>query len=581
MVRKRSDRLKQPSAMRGEVIMSLVMFGFVGIAIGSFWWVMIVGGWLTERPSPTGVIAQIKSLIARDTAWTGLHTVLVFVPFIIAGVIAVVIAMRRSKKDKTKARVDESARFMGRGWELEQLSLANAKEKAEMLGVETDVPGLQLGQTVIGNQMLYSTWEDLSIDIWGTRRGKSTSRVIPALLSAPGPALTTSNKRDVLDATRDVRAVNGEVWVFDPQGVAQEEPAWWWNPLTFVVDETKADELAEHFAASVMSGGSRNADPFFTNKGKTLLSSLLLAAAVDKRPILDVYGWVTDERSARDAVDILDRHGYLLQSQAVAMEVAAPDKQRAGVFSTAEGFVSCLRNSRLHPWIMKLGENDKRPHFVPEEFVEDSNTLYSLSREGAGNAGAIVTALTVAVADAGVRKATRSPKGRLKRPLVMPLDEIANVCRWSELPNLYSHYGSRGIIIMSILQSWSQGVDVWGPEGMRKLFSAANIRIFGGGVAEREFLSEISDYVGDYDKRTRSISAGPGGGSTSSDIKRETTLSVADLQALSRFRAVVIASGAPATLIKTIPWMTSDRAPEVQASIEAHDPGYQKGSDDE
>lgn len=581
MVRTRSDRLKQPSAMRGEVIMSLVMFGAIALAVASFWWVMIAGGWLTHRPSPVGVVAQIKSLIDKDTAWTGLHTFLVFVPFILVAAVAIVVAVRRGKKDKTTARVDGAAKFMGRGWELEQLSLANAREKAEQLGVDSDVPGLQIGKTVEGNQMLYSTWEDLTVDIWGTRRGKSTSRVIPALLTAPGAALTTSNKRDVLDATRDVRAVNGDVWVFDPQGVAQELPSWWWDLLTFVEDETKADELADHFAASVMSAGSRNSDPFFTNKGKTLLSSLLLAAAVGKRPILDVYGWVTDERSARDAVDILNDKGYFLQSQAVAMEVAAPDKQRAGVFSTAEGFISCLRNSRLHPWIMKMSEDDDRPQLVPDDFVKGSNTLYSLSREGAGNAGAIVTALTVAVADAGVRKATRSPRGRLKRPLVMALDEIANVCRWSELPNLYSHYGSRGIIIMSILQSWSQGVEVWGQEGMRKLFSAANVRVFGGGVAERDFLTEISDYVGEYDKRTRSISAGPGGGSTNSDIKRETTLTVADLQALSRFRAVVIASGAPATLIKTIPWMTSDRAPEVQASIEAHDPGYQEVSEDE
>ena len=32
-------------------------------------------------------------------------------------------------------------------------------------------------------------------------------------------------------------------------------------------------------------------------------------------------------------------------------------------------------------------------------------------------------------------------------------------------PNLYSHYGSRGIVLMTILQSWSQGVEVWGEPG--------------------------------------------------------------------------------------------------------------------
>ena len=43
----------------------------------------------------------------------------------------------------------------------------------------------------------------------------------------------------------------------------------------------------------------------------------------------------------------------------------------------------------------------------------------------------------------------------------------------------YSHYGSRGICMMTILQSWSQGVEVWGRDGMRKLWSAANVKVYG------------------------------------------------------------------------------------------------------
>ncbi|WP_425326984.1 type IV secretory system conjugative DNA transfer family protein [Rathayibacter caricis] len=82
----------------------------------------------------------------------------------------------------------------------------------------------------------------MGILIAGPRVGKSTSLVIPALTAAPGAVVTTSNKRDVLDPTRDLRAQVGDVWVFDPQKVALEEPTWWWNPLTYVTDDTKARE---------------------------------------------------------------------------------------------------------------------------------------------------------------------------------------------------------------------------------------------------------------------------------------------------------------------------------------------------
>ncbi len=54
--------------------------------------------------------------------------------------------------------------------------------------------------------------------------------------------------------------------------------------------------------------------------------------------------------------------------------------------------------------------------------------------------------------------------------------------------------------LMTILQSWSQGVQVWGRDGMRKLWSASNVAIYGGGVKEPEFLNELSQMIGDYDR---------------------------------------------------------------------------------
>ena len=208
-----------------------------------------------------------------------------------------------------------------------------------------------------------------------------------------------------------------------------------------------------------------------------------------------------------------------------------------------------------------------------EHFIREGGTLYSLSKEGRGTAGPLVTALTVAVVEAAEELAAVSPGGRLSTPLLGVLDEAANVCRWRELPNLYSHYGSRGIVLMTILQSWSQGVDVWGEAGMKKLWSAANIAVYGGGVKEKEFLEMLSALIGDYDKRTTSVSVGKGQRSITEQLARERILDIADLAALPKGRAVVLASGTRPTLITTQPWMTSPYAAEVKASIQKHDPG--------
>jgi type IV secretory pathway TraG/TraD family ATPase VirD4 len=459
---------------------------------------------------------------------------------------------------------------MAKGRDLQALGLRGATATAERLGV-TGSPGVPVGRTVLGRQMVYGSWEDMHIDVWGPRTGKTTSRAIPAILAAPGAVLVTSNKRDIVDATRDVRAADGPVWVFDPQAVALEEPTWWWNPLSYVTEEVRASRLADHFAAG-SRGPDAKTDAYFDPAGQDLLAGLLLAAALDGRPITQVHTWLT--RPADDtAVDILRAHGYAQTANAVGGVVNAPEKQRGGVYGTALQMASCLTNRQVAQWVTPQGPDDGRPQFDPAGFVRSKGTLYSLSKEGRGTAGPLVTALTVATVEAAEELAVHSPGGRLPVPMVGVLDEAANVCRWRELPNLYSHYGSRGIVLMTILQSWSQGVEVWGRDGMRKLWSAANIKVYGGGVAEAEFLNELSQLVGDYRYTNTTRSSSRQGTSTSHDHDRkERTLDISDLAALPRGRAVMLASGAPAALLETVPWMHGPHAEAVRASITAHDP---------
>lgn len=523
----------------------------------------------------------VLKLAKGDTAWPAAATpaligILVLVALLTtAG--GVLYARRRGKR----SRVDRAASRMGRGRDLEPVGRKQAAATAKRLGVET--PGLVIAKTVAGGRPLYQGWEDVSVDIWGPRVGKTTSRAIPAILEAPGAVLVTSNKRDVVDATWGPRSTHGDVWPFDPQGIVGAPPDWWWNPLTYVTDEVKADILADVFASAGRDPAART-DAYFEPAGQRLLANLLLAAALAKRPLTQVYLWLSDP-SEDEPVGVLEEHGYPLLAAALQSVVNAPEKQRGGVYGTAQQISSFMTNREAMRWVTVDGApaprsatpsnpwtTSRRREFDPHEFVKTSGTVYSLSKEGRGSAGPIVTALTVAICEAAEEHAKRSPGGRLPVPMVAVLDEAANVCRWRELPNLQSHYGSRGICLMTILQSWSQGVEVWGRDGMRKLWSAANIKVYGGGVSEVEFLSELSQLIGDFDLSTTSVSHGRGGRSTNRAVRRERVLDVADLQALPKGRAVVFASGAPATLVRTLPWMAGPHAAAVRASIAKHDP---------
>lgn len=566
-----NNRRPQPGRVTGETIALFVVLGLVLVALVTVYAAAKFGHQIAGLPPiPADPWQTLFGVIKGDVAWPMASTVIaaavLVVLLVVGGMVWRVAARRRAHS----SRVDHAARYMGRGRDVETLTHKSVTETAQRLGVQ-GTPGVPIGCTVSTRTNLFGSWEDMHIDIWGPRTGKTTSRAVPAILDAPGAVLVTSNKRDVLDATRDPRAVVGPVWVFDPQSVAREEPTeWWWNPLSYVTDEVRAAKMAEHFASGSRDPGART-DAFFDPSAQDLLAGLLLAAALDGRPITDVYRWLT-RPTDKEPVTILQAGGYELTADQVAGVVFAPEKQRGGVYGTAQQMASCLTNRQVARWVTPQSAADHRRQFEPEAFVREGGTLYSLSKEGRGTAGPLVTALTVAVVEAAEELAAASPGGRLPRPMLGVLDEAANVCRWRELPNLYSHYGSRGIVLMTILQSWSQGVDVWGESGMKKLWSASNIKVYGGGVAEVEFLRMLSDLIGDYDKRVTSVSTGRGQRSVSEQLTRERILDVADLQAMPKGRAVVLASGARPTLITTQPWMTGQHAEAVTASIAAHDP---------
>jgi type IV secretory pathway TraG/TraD family ATPase VirD4 len=187
-------------------------------------------------------------------------------------------------------------------------------------------------------------------------------------------------------------------------------------------------------------------------------------------------------------------------------------------------------------------------------------TLYSLSKEGEGSAGALTGALTTTVLTEAERTAQSSPGGRLPVPLVPVLDEVANVCRWRDLPDRYSHYGSRGIICACYVQSWSQGVDCWGREGMRKLWGAANIRVYGGGTHEAEFLEDVSRICGEWDAPATSLSTAKGGSGAAggrtytASTRRERVLDVSTLGALPASRAVVMLPGTYPVVVRKVAW---------------------------
>ncbi len=547
---------------------AVAALGAVIVLVLATWLALRVGAVIGHRPSPAGnPFETVTLLLAGKATWPGLGASATALAEMALLVVTGVLVARWRSGPSRRPGVDAAVRHLASRRDHSELSAERATAAATRLGVQAARPGVRVGLALSTGKPVYGSWEQTHADIWGARRGKTTTRVVPAILDAPGAVVATSNKRDVMDTTRAVRAETGPVWVFDPQTVAAEPSSWWWNPLSYVTNVDKATRLAAVLAHAARPPDARQ-DAFFDPKGEQLLAFLLLAAAACRTPVTTVFTWVADPTDVMP-VDILRAAGHELPAQAVQGVINSPDKQRAGVYGTAEKIVNFLVNPAITQWLTP-GERGTRPEFSPRDFVAGNGTLYLLSREGLGTAGPLVTALTVATIEAAEELATRSPGGRLAVPLLCVLDEAANVCRWKDLPDLYSHYGSRGIVLMTMLQSWAQGVSVWGEEGMNKLWSSASIRVYGGGEVDPRFLGTLSQLIGDYEAETRSVSVQhgrAGSRSTTSSTRVERILEVADLAALPLGRAVVFASGSRPILVQTEPWYAGPYAERVRAAM--------------
>lgn len=556
-----------------------VIFGGLGIAVAlvlGVWGALHLAGGQTVPGNPFTTIIELGGGKLRWS--TGATVWVVLFAVVVAGVCAsAAIAVLRSRGKRT--RVDDAQRHLGRGKDIESITRQAVTRKAKDIGVVFPKdhpwasPGVPIGGSLPSGPDLFGSFEDMHTDVWGPRMGKSTSRVIPAIIEAPGPVLATENKRGNLDHTRGVReALGRKVWVFDPQAVAEEPAAFYWNPLSYVVDEDTAQSLAEQFAAGD-DGQAAKKDPYFDPEGQDLVANLCLASALAGEPITTVYERLSQRDRCREAVEILRDHRYVLIAAALMARLDLAPKQQDGIFGTAIKMVHCLRSRKIQDWIT-THPGDIRPQIDLEAFVRNGETLYCLSKEGVGSTGPIIAALTVAACEAGEKIATRSPGGRLPTPMLCALDEAANVVRWKRLPDLYSHYGSRGINVMTVLQNWSQGVRVWSKDGLQQLSGASNVFVYGGNVKEIEFLEFLSKLVGDYERRALNVShsSGQRGGSVSESTVWQRTLTVKDLQAWPRGRLLVLSAGNLPTIARAIPWMEKPYAAEIRASLAKYSP---------
>ncbi|MEU8124923.1 TraM recognition domain-containing protein [Spirillospora sp. NPDC049024] len=448
------------------------------------------------------------------------------------------------------------------------IALRRSLAKSAPEELDRDDIGLVLGDVLLPGERsgptLFASFEDTVVAFMAPRSGKTTTQSIPHVLSAPGPVIATSNKADLWSAIATVRAkrTGGEIWLFDPQHITYQPQAWWWNPLAGLSTVEDAHRLAGHFVLTVDDGQKKD---LWGPAAQDLLCALFLAAATSGRSLHHVAQWL-DEPAVPTPIELLQKAGFQLMASSLKGTQNGAVETRDGIYQTARTAAKALRDQEILAWVTPARD---LPVFDPDAFATSRDTLYLLSKSLSA-AAPLIAALTDTTMRAAERRAEQAG-GRLDPPLIVALDEAANICRIADLPQLYSHLGSRGIIPVTILQSYEQGVTVWGEPGMAALWGAATRKLIGAGIDSPRLVRDLATLIGQHDVPVRSITYSDGRASEQISLRRQEILEAADIRALPTGTALLLATGTKPALIRLRPWYAGPHAAAINTAIKTAD----------
>ena len=592
-----------PLARRGPTTGSALGPAAAVVALGAVGAVGVgaaVGATAAGTPRPGNPLAYVIELGRGNAVWPGTVATAVTAALLLVLAAVVVLVVVKRAGGVSDREVRGKARYLAQARDLDGLTKRSALVRAR--GFRPSLPrrgqvpvaatGVVLGQLLPAGGPVIASWEDVLLAVMAPRSWKTTAIAIPAVLNAPGAVVATSMKPDLHDATAAVRAGTGRVWRFDPQRIVAGGQTMWWNPLAGITSIDTARLLAAHFCQEISAGGS-DAD-FWSNAALNVLANLLLAAGVAGGSLRDVWRWINDSTATRP-VEILRAAGLRASAAGLTGTGSGAPETREGIYENVRTACACLADEAILPWVTpppkppraRAGEEDEEEtdeqvaartgiaRFRPENFVTSPDTLYLLSQDDAGAAQPLVAALVDALARTATQTANRQPNRRLDPPLVLVLDEAANICKIRRLPQLYSHLGSRSVVPVTILQSYDQAELVWGERGARSLWSAATVKLFGAGLDSPTLTDTLSKLVGDHDVTTTSVGTGGGsrnggGGRTqNTSVTRERILSAGDVRNLPKGCALLLATGHRPAMLQLQPWYRGPHKDAVTAALKA------------
>jgi type IV secretion system protein VirD4 len=373
-----------------------------------------------------------------------------------------------------------------------------------------------LGQTDPGKRLLAAEAKHSVCVLGPAGSGKTVSVVIPTLLDWDGPAVVTSVKTDVVDATEARRRSVGPVLVYDPTG-STGRPSATWNPLASCRTWADAWQMASWLVDAAAPNGTDRAD-FWTSQGRMLLAPLLFAAGTGGRGMADVVRWV-QVQEVKEVKDLLTDQEIVEAANAFTACQKMPPNTRGSIYATACSILEVFGD----PTVAASADGCD---IDPAELLDERGTLYLVSPVHAQvRLAPLIEALIMSI----VREAqNRSQAGKPCDPgLLLLLDEAGNVAPLRHLPAIASTGRGQGIQLVTAWQDLGQIKHRYGQLAGTVLTNHAGLLALRG-IRDLETLDLLSRLLGDGEVDRTSTTRQAGGGQSTSTSRQRERLAPAD-----------------------------------------------------
>ena len=356
-----------------------------------------------------------------------------------------------------------------------------------------------VGRLVLGRvgRRLVAAERAQSVIVFGpTQSHKTTGFVVPAILGWTGPVVAASVKGDLLEHTARHRATVGEVHCFDPTG-STGLPAVAWSPVpasrTWPGARRAAATLTEVGRSQV--GTMADGDFWYTTASR-LLAPLLFAAATSDRDMAEVVHWV--ETGEEDEVlDLLRAAGVPEAVDAARSAFGKEERQRSSIVTTLETLLEPFAGAA------PFGA----PEFDPGRLPAGSDTLYLCApAHDQRRLTPLFVGVLRAVLDAAYDRVARSGRP-LDPPLLVVLDEAANIAPVPDLDSLAATAAGHGIQLVTVWHDLAQIQARFGPRATT-VVNNHRAKLFLSGISDPATLDYASHLVGDEERHVPATTSG-------------------------------------------------------------------------